>query len=147
LVQAEILRSGFEHKLLAGVVLTGGTASTPNIESIFKRVTGMDVRVGYPEWLEHNGRADLVSDPAYATALGLVWAGFKQVDERISFISSSGQPMQTQPAGPGKPAGQVSPYRPVTSSPPQDETPKEGWFSKVKKFFSSDDFIEKKDNY
>lgn len=146
LVQAEILRSGFEHKLLAGIVLTGGTASTPNIESIFKRVTGMDVRVGYPEWLEHNGRADLVSDPAYATALGLVWAGFKQVDDRISIIGPPNGVVQ--PAGPSKNTGSVPPYRPNPTQPlVVDETPKEGWFSKVKKFFSSDDFIEKKDNY
>ncbi len=142
LVQAEILRSGFEHKLLAGIVLTGGTASTPNIESIFKRVTSMDVRVGYPEWLEHNGRADLVSDPAYATALGLVWAGFKQVDERISFIS---EPIQTGESGQtGKTTGTKTTVRPGPAPPPPDE---EGWFAKMKKFFSGDGFTEKEDTY
>ena len=143
LVQAEILRSGFEPKLLAGIVLTGGTASTPNIESIFKRVTGMDVRVGYPEWLEHNGRADLVSDPAYATALGLVWAGFKQVDERVPFISDPNRPAEPTPGG--KTPEIRLPGRSNTNPQPPDDG--EGWFTKVKKFFSGDDFIEKKDSY
>lgn len=143
LVQAEILRSGFEHKLLAGIVLTGGTASTPNIEAIFKRVTSMDVRVGYPEWLEHNGRADLVSDPAYATALGLVWAGFKQVDDRISFISAPNG-SGTATSGP-KVTPTVPPYRPPVTPHPID--PKEGWFSKLKKLFSSEGFTEDKDTY
>jgi len=88
MVQAEILRSGYEGKLLGGLVLTGGTAMISGIEPIFSRVTGAEeVRVGYPEHLEPNGRADLVGDPAYATAVGLVWAGYKTLDRRISFIS------------------------------------------------------------
>ncbi len=88
MVQAEILRSGYEGKLLGGLVLTGGTAMISGVESIFNRVTGAEeVRVGYPEHLEPNGRADLVGDPAYATAVGLVWAGYKTLDRRISFIS------------------------------------------------------------
>ena len=88
LVQAEIIRSGYEGKLLGGMVLTGGTALVPGVEHIFGRVTGVEeVRVGYPEHLEPNGRADLVGDPAYATAVGLVWAGYKTIDNRISFIS------------------------------------------------------------
>ncbi|GAA4468110.1 cell division protein FtsA [Nibrella saemangeumensis] len=97
MVQAEIIRSGYEHKLLGGIVLTGGTASVPGIERIFQRVTGMDVRIGYPDQLEHNPRADLVGDPAYATALGLVWAGFKQLDERISFVSDPGRQVEPRP--------------------------------------------------
>lgn len=88
LVQAEIIRSGYEGKLLGGMVLTGGTALVPGVEHIFGRVTGIEeVRVGFPEHLEPNGRADLVGDPAYATAVGLVWAGYKTIDNRISFIS------------------------------------------------------------
>lgn len=88
LVQAEIIRSDYEGKLLGGLVLTGGTALVPGVEQIFGRVTGVEeVRVGYPEHLEPNGRADLVGDPAYATAVGLVWAGYKTIDNRISFIS------------------------------------------------------------
>lgn len=87
LVQAEIIRSGYDGKLLAGIVLTGGTALVPGVEQIFSRVTGSEAKVGYPEHLEPNGRADLVGDPAYATAVGLVWAGYKTIDNRISFIS------------------------------------------------------------
>ncbi|WP_080058880.1 cell division protein FtsA [Spirosoma aerolatum] len=88
LVQAEIIRSGYDGKLLGGIVLTGGSALIPGVEQIFGRVTGIEeVRVGYPEHLEPNGRADLVGDPAHATAVGLVWAGYKTIDNRISFIT------------------------------------------------------------
>jgi cell division protein FtsA len=92
LVQAEIIRSGYKDKLLGGIVLTGGSALIDGIDEVFRTVADMDVRVGYPEQLEYNLRADLVSDPAYATAVGLVWAGFRNVDDRISFISDPGQP-------------------------------------------------------
>lgn len=129
LVQAEIIRSGYKDKLLGGIVLTGGTASIHGIEHIFRRVTDMDIRVGYPDQLEHNLRADLVSEPAYATAVGLVWAGFKSVDERISFISDPGRSFE--PA-----------LRPVTANPvkPDKEPEKKsgGLMEWIKKITSSD---------
>jgi cell division protein FtsA len=119
LVQAEIIRSGYEGKLLAGVVLTGGTALIPGVEQIFARVTGMEeVHVGYPEHLEPNGRADLVGDPAYATAVGLVWAGYKTIDNRISFISDPGRIAYSEEQAP-------QPVRPVYGTPPPVSREKE----------------------
>ncbi|MDB5242898.1 MAG: cell division protein FtsA [Spirosoma sp.] len=112
LVQAEIIRSGYEGKLLGGIVLTGGTALVPGVEQIFGRVTGVEeVRVGYPEHLEPNGRADLVGDPAYATAVGLVWAGYKTIDNRISFISDPTRAAYSEDATP-------PPARPAYTAPP-----------------------------
>lgn len=87
LVYAELNRAGYADKLLGGLVLTGGTALIDDIDQTFQRVTGMPVRIGYPENLEHNLRADLVADPSFATAIGLVWAGLVPLDARISFIS------------------------------------------------------------
>jgi cell division protein FtsA len=112
MVQAEIIRSGYRDKLVGGVVLTGGTASISGIERIFERVTGLDVRIGFPDQLEHNVKADLVSDPAFATAVGLVWAGFKRLDDRIplqhavlsavSGFGNNGHGHGTNGQGPGK---------------------------------------------
>lgn len=116
LVQAELIRSGYEGKLLAGVVLTGGTALVPGVEHIFSRVLGIEeVRVGYPEHLEPNGRADLVGDPAYATAVGLVWAGYKTIDNRISFISDPSRAAYNE-----EPV--VQPVRPAYGPPVQPAT-------------------------
>ncbi len=131
LVQSEIIRSGYKDKLLGGIVLTGGTASVHGIEQIFRRVTDMDVRVGFPDQLERNLRADMVSDPAYATALGLVWAGFKSLDDRISFISDPGRlaepvirpvagmgpvPVRTEKEPEKKSAGLMDWFRKMTNS-------------------------------
>ena len=142
LVQAEVIRSGYKDKLLGGIVLTGGSALIEGIDDIFQGVTDMDVRVGYPEQLEHNLRADLVSDPAFATAVGLVWAGFRSVDDRISFISDPGQSFGTTVA----PVRQPDPQRPTTrtnhtgqpAARPKEEAPNGsgsllGW---VKKLFN-----------
>jgi cell division protein FtsA len=45
-------------------------------------MTGMDTRVGYPN--EHLGKSkvEAVKSPMYATAVGLVLAGFRSLDER-----------------------------------------------------------------
>jgi cell division protein FtsA len=45
-------------------------------------MTGMDTRIGYPN--EHLGKSKLeaVKSPMYATAVGLVLAGFRSIDNR-----------------------------------------------------------------
>lgn len=87
MVYAEILESGLADDLIGGIVLTGGTANLPDIETVFSRVANdMPVRVGIPERLAHTPKADLVSNTSYATALGLAWAGLKKVDGRLESI-------------------------------------------------------------
>lgn len=137
LVQAEIIRSGYEGKLLAGVVLTGGTALIPGVEHIFSRVMGIEeVRVGYPEHLEPNGRADLVGDPAYATAVGLVWAGYKTIDNRISFISDPSRVFQSEePVMPVRPVYGSPPAPPVRDKTPEKEPKKGGLLDWLKEAF------------
>lgn len=87
LVYADILESGLADELIGGIVLTGGTANLPEIETLFSRVANdMPVRVGIPERLAHTPKADEVSNTSYATALGLAWAGIKKVDKRLNSI-------------------------------------------------------------
>lgn len=90
LVYADILESGLADELIGGIVLTGGSANIPDIETLFSRVANdMPVRVGIPERLAHTPKADEVSNTSYATALGLAWAGVKQVDPRVKSICPS----------------------------------------------------------
>ncbi len=68
----EIRRSGFEKKLIAGVVLTGGGSLLRHLELLAEYHTGMTARVGTPiEHLAHGYTAQLGS-PIYATAVGLL---------------------------------------------------------------------------
>ncbi len=101
----------------------------------------MDIRIGYPDQLERNSRADLVSDPAYATALGLVWAGFKQVDERISFFSDPGRVVVEEP-----PRVVTQTPKPA-QTPKQKEPPKRGFLGAIRDFLTGDNYNPDSDRY
>lgn len=82
LVHAEIISSGFENRLAGGIVITGGGSQLQNLKQLVEFMTGMDVRVGYPN--EHLGKSKIeaVKSPMYATTIGLVLAGFRALDDR-----------------------------------------------------------------
>ncbi|HLL95154.1 MAG TPA: hypothetical protein VK404_09285, partial [Spirosoma sp.] len=93
--------------------------------------------------LQPNGRADLVGDPAYATAVGLVWAGYKTIDNRISFISDPTRAAYSEDATPpptARPA-YTAPPSPVSrereKAPEKDKEPEESglmaWIRRVTK--------------
>ena len=91
-VMAEIKASGCQQKLGAGVVLTGGAAQMKDLDLLFKNYTGIDVRVATPDTVIEQGSIESASNPALATAVGLLLKGL-----------SSGRPVrgsrpQTRPA-------------------------------------------------
>ena len=57
----EIKKSGYQNKLSAGVVLTGGGAQLRDLDALFKSYTGMDVRVAGPEAGVAGGRELLLT--------------------------------------------------------------------------------------
>jgi cell division protein FtsA len=76
----EIKNSGFEKKLIGGIVVTGGGSQLKHINQLFEYITGMDTRVGYPnEHLCSNTNINVTS-PLFATGVGLVAKGFQQFD-------------------------------------------------------------------
>ena len=77
-VYYEIKNSGYEKRLIGGLVVTGGGAELKNITQLFEYMTGMDSRVGYPN--EHLGKSsteESLTSPMYATGIGLVLKGFE----------------------------------------------------------------------
>ncbi|XOV91222.1 MAG: cell division protein FtsA [Bacteroidota bacterium] len=82
MVHTEIITSGFNKKLAAGIVVTGGGSLLNNLKQLFEYMTGLDTRVGYPN--EHLGKSkvDAVKSPVYATSVGLVLSGFRAIDIR-----------------------------------------------------------------
>lgn len=79
-VYYQIRSSGFENKLIAGIVLTGGGSQLKHIAQLTSFITGMDTRIGYPG--EHLARSasDEVSKPMHATGVGLVIKGFENAE-------------------------------------------------------------------
>lgn len=73
LIHREILQSGFEGFISAGIVLTGGTASLDGIVELAEQVFNLPVRVGLPVGI--TGLTDVVMSPRYSTGVGLVRYG------------------------------------------------------------------------
>tara|TARA_A100001388_G_scaffold257428_1_gene223236 strand:- start:803 stop:2131 length:1329 start_codon:yes stop_codon:yes gene_type:complete len=74
-VYMEIKNYGHDQqkkKLIAGIVLTGGGSQLKHLKQCVELVTGMDTRLGQPnEHLAGNNSIE-ISNPTYATAVGLV---------------------------------------------------------------------------
>lgn len=70
-IAGEISRSEYKQLIPGGIVLSGGGAQLKGIcSSLEKRGEGAPVRLGRPRALK--GKADAVSSPKYATAVGLI---------------------------------------------------------------------------
>ena len=76
----EIKNSGFDKKLIGGIVVTGGGSQLKHINQLMEFTTGIDSRVGYPnEHLSANTNINVTS-PLFATGVGLVAKGFEQFE-------------------------------------------------------------------
>lgn len=89
LVQAEIRRSGFEDVLAGGIVLTGGTSKMEGAVELAEEIFHMPVRIGSPAGVQ--GMADIVKNPIYSTAVGLLLFGVKQHTAAASGREGSGR--------------------------------------------------------
>ena len=80
LVYHQIKASGYENKLMTGIVLTGGGAQIRNLKQLAAFITGKETRIGYPN--EHLGSEskDAIVSPMYATGVGLVLKGFEYAE-------------------------------------------------------------------
>jgi len=75
LIHQEVQRSGFEDRIAAGIVLTGGCALLEGMPELAEQVFNMPVRRGVPRGV--GGLVDVVKSPMYATAVGLVLGAAK----------------------------------------------------------------------
>ncbi|UYZ64816.1 cell division protein FtsA [Hymenobacter weizhouensis] len=123
LVYAEIQRLGFQDKLAAGIVLTGGGSQLQNLVQLTEYVTGMDTRIGYPN--EHLGKSKIeaVKSPMYATTVGLVLAGYRSIDDRLAPRQDEPE-QQYRPAPEARTATPATPAQPTAQQPAQQPEPK-----------------------
>ncbi len=77
----EIKSSGYEKKLIAGIVLTGGGAMLKHIAQLSEFMTGMDTRIGYPNEHLSSNSPDEISNPIYSTGVGLVIKGLERAEK------------------------------------------------------------------
>ena len=93
-VKYEIDQSGYNKKLIAGVVLTGGGAKLQHIKDLCELITATDSRIGVPnEHLEPDSVAiDELSHPMYATGIGLVIYGLERAEELATNAEQEPEP-------------------------------------------------------
>lgn len=80
----EIKNSGYENKLICGMVVTGGGSQLKHISQLLEYVTGMDTRIGYPNEHLAKGNSEEMTSPMYATGVGLVIKGFDTIEHKNS---------------------------------------------------------------
>jgi len=115
-VYYEIKNSGYEKKLIAGIVVTGGGAQLKHVAQLIEYITGMDTRVGYPN--EHLAKgAESVTSPLFATSVGLVMKGLETLAKQNSKNATTTT---------------------TTSVKGHSKEKSSGFFDKIKKFFDED---------
>jgi len=77
LVNREIVKSGLEDVIASGVVITGGSTILEGMPELAEQIFNLPVRRGLPQKI--GGLTDVVNSPVYATGVGLVVYGSKNM--------------------------------------------------------------------
>jgi cell division protein FtsA len=88
LTQEEIRQAGFEKMLGAGLVITGGTVMLPGVIDVAEQIFDLPVREGIPSGLGDMG--EVLNNPVYSTAVGLVLYGHRTHSYRFARTQSNG---------------------------------------------------------
>ncbi|MDP2152956.1 MAG: cell division protein FtsA [Methylotenera sp.] len=82
LVLNELRRSGMEDMIASGIVITGGSAMMRGMVELGEEIFHMPVRLGMPRYV--GGLSEVVSNPRYATGVGLVLMGKQQLERHLN---------------------------------------------------------------
>jgi len=82
LVAAEIRRSGFEHLVASGLVLTGGASKVEGSAELAESICSLPVREGVPQNV--SGLVDVRHNPGFSTGVGLLLHGLKKQQSGVS---------------------------------------------------------------
>lgn len=137
-VHYEIKSSGYEDKLIAGIVITGGGAQLKHLVQLVEYITGIDCRIGYPN--EYLAKTDMLNkqafdelkSPLYATGIGLLIKGIQEIEEEAKRQTERDEKhVNPRGAASAKPEGTVTTIT-------QDQRRKEGWLKRFLDTFITD---------
>ena len=80
LLQSELEQHGLIRDIPCGLVLTGGSSQLAYLPELARQVFNFPARIGYP--MAVGGLTDVVNNPMYSTAVGLVLYGARNKTER-----------------------------------------------------------------
>ncbi|MGA1414930.1 MAG: cell division protein FtsA, partial [Candidatus Kapaibacteriota bacterium] len=111
----ELRKSGYIHRLPAGIVLTGGSALLHGSDDLASRIFGMPVKLGIPNGSQFGGFGAEIEHPMFSTSIGLLLQSFKDAE--------------MQKTTPQSPTGQ----EPREEAPQQEQQGKQSF---IKRFFT-----------
>jgi cell division protein FtsA len=82
LVLQELRRSGMEEMIASGIVITGGSSMMRGMIELGEEVFHLPVRLGLPRYV--GGLSEVVSNPRYATCVGLILMGKQQLQRQLT---------------------------------------------------------------
>ena len=82
LVLQELRRSGMEEMIASGIVITGGSAMMRGMMELGEEIFHMPVRLGMPRYV--GGLSEVISNPRYATGVGLILMGKQQLERHLT---------------------------------------------------------------
>ncbi|MBT8039691.1 MAG: cell division protein FtsA [Xanthomonadales bacterium] len=88
LVQAELRHSGYEDRVAAGLVMTGGASRMEGAEELAEEIFHMPVRLATPSGV--SGLSDVVNNAIHATGVGLLLYGNK-ADPAKNLVDNGGE--------------------------------------------------------
>ncbi len=86
MVQAELRRSGYEERVRAGLVLTGGASKMEGVAELAEEMLHMPVRMGIPQHV--GGLGEVVGNPVHATGVGLLLWGSQIENPRRPVVAA-----------------------------------------------------------
>jgi cell division protein FtsA len=126
----EIQKSGFERKLVAGIVLTGGGANLRHVDWLCEEVMGISTRIGRPHETLAQGYNKELSGPDYSTAIGLLLYAM-QNNWVTAPVEVAPEPAQVTDPEIIEPLG----FEQTTQEP---KGALSGWFKGIRDFFESE---------
>lgn len=81
MVLQELRRSGMEELIASGIVITGGSSMMRGMIELGEEIFHMPVRLGLPRYV--GGLSEVVSNPRYATGVGLVLMAKQQLERNL----------------------------------------------------------------
>lgn len=81
-VYYELKSTGYDKKLIGGLVITGGGSQLKNLVQLAQYVTGMDARIGFPNEHVSSSKIKEFANPMYATGIGLIMRGFEDIEKK-----------------------------------------------------------------
>jgi cell division protein FtsA len=138
-VYYEIKRSGYEKKLIAGIVLTGGGAQMKHAAQLCEFVTGMDTRIGYPTEHLANNTPEEIAAPMYATGVGLVIEGLDRF-EKSNIAQANTEMLGDRPEDGEDNDESENSEEDISHEEHQDKSKiGDGFLKRIQKFFEEDE--------